>query len=118
LPDNRQCQLCGSNLLDSIKITDNFAGGVSKAINYGYDEMNRRTYLERDGNTTNATDGFEYDKNGQLIKFHLNGTLSGGVVANGTITSYTLDASGSGLHAQGQVDAGLDACCNEEAPWK
>ncbi|MBA2435754.1 MAG: hypothetical protein H0V54_11865, partial [Chthoniobacterales bacterium] len=40
-------------------------------------------------------DGFEYDKNAQLTKFRLNGTLSSGAVTGGTATSYTMDASGN-----------------------
>ncbi|MBA2436095.1 MAG: RHS repeat protein, partial [Chthoniobacterales bacterium] len=78
------------------KITHNFAGGVSKTIDYGYDEVNRRKYAQRDGNGTSGTaDGFEYDKNAQLTKFRLNGTLSSGAVTGGTATSYTMDASGN-----------------------
>jgi hypothetical protein len=49
---------------------------VVETINYGHDEIGRRTYSERDGIATLGTDGFEYDKNGWLTKFHPNGTLS------------------------------------------
>jgi hypothetical protein len=67
------------------KITHNFAGSVSKTINYGYDEVSRRTFTQRDGNgVSGVADGFEYDKNGQLTKFHLNGTLASGTVTGGT----------------------------------
>jgi RHS repeat-associated protein len=84
------------------KITHNFAGSVSKTINYGYDEVSRRTFTQRDGNGISGTaDGFEYDTNAQLTKFHLNGTLSGGTVTAGAVTSYTLDASGNRTAAGG-----------------
>lgn len=77
------------------KITHNFAGGVSKTLNYGYDAVGKRNFVQRDGNGTSGTaDGFEYDDNDQMTKFHLNGTLSGGAVTGGIVTSYTLDASG------------------------
>jgi RHS repeat-associated protein len=70
------------------------AAGSSPKFNYGYDEISRRLYEQRDGGTA---DGFGYDLNSQLTSFIRDGTLSGGTVSGTTTNTHTLayDASGN-----------------------
>ena len=83
-------------------LTHNFAG-ATRTLAYGYDEVNRRKYVQRDGGTG---DGFVYDNNAQITKFYHNGTLSGGEILNGILTSYGA-ARWGGIRGQAK---NLDKC--------
>jgi RHS repeat-associated protein len=65
----------------------------SRALNYAYDEMGNRKYVDRGSGLMD--DGYTYDLDNQLINLRQNGTLSGGVVTGGLSITQNLDASGN-----------------------
>ncbi len=76
-------------------ITHNFASpSSSKTLHYGYDEVGRTQYKQRDGG---LADGYGYGLSEQVADFRVNGTvnLSTGAVSGGTLTSFVFDASGN-----------------------
>ena len=57
---------------------------TSRTLNYAFDEMGNRKYVQRLGDSTGdivGDDGFGYDFNNQVKSMQRNGTLSGGVGA-------------------------------------
>ncbi len=85
------------NALNEVtQINHNFSNGDTYTLNYGYDSVGNRSYVQRVVNGVGTgSDGFQYDQNDQLITFNWKGTLSGGVVNGGTESDYTLDAAGN-----------------------
>lgn len=94
-----------NDALNRLSQVQHFLVGSSPKFNYGYDEMSRRVYEQRDGLAT-AADGFGYDANSELISFIRDGTLSGGTVTGTTANTHTLayDASGNRRTA---IDSGV-----------
>lgn len=86
------------NRLNSI--THPFTTGT-ETVNYGYDAAGNRRYAQPNGAAT--ADGFGYDANSQLTSYRRNGTLSGGAVTGGTLTSFAMDASGNWTGAGGKT---------------
>lgn len=96
-PDNGNSS---SFLYDAVNrvtsITHNFVGNT-RTLNYAYDAIGRRKYVERVGDAV-GDDGYSYDLNSQTTGFTRDGALAGGTVVpgtTGTVAGFYFDASGN-----------------------
>jgi RHS repeat-associated protein len=93
-PDNSTSSTFAYDAMNRVtSVTHNFVGNT-RTLNYAYDSVGRRKYLQRVGDAV-GDDGFGYDLNNQITSFIRNGVLSGGTVTGGTSTTFNFDASGN-----------------------
>ena len=74
-------------------IVHNFTGGQTARFDYGYDQVNRHTYEQRNGG---AADGYGYDDADEVTAFNRDGTLNQGTVTGGSqVANLVYDGSGN-----------------------
>ncbi len=82
-------------VLDRVSTVQHFLTDVSPRFDYGFDEVSRRNYEQRNAGTA---DGFDYNLAGSVTKFNREGTLQAdGTVTGGAAVTLGYDANGNRL---------------------
>ncbi len=81
-----------ADALNRISTVQSYFTGGNYRFDYGFDEMSRRTFEQRN---VGAADGYGYDLSGQVKTFNREGVLSNGTVTGGAIQALNYDANGN-----------------------